>query len=210
MTKLTLLAAGALLCGLSLGAALPAKASVVVDPHLSGTGDNVIADSVSTNSALGHLNGTHLDVVRYTGLSNGFTGASSGNDIKIDNTTGLTIEVFDPTNTFEINTFTQVFSLKGTGTVGLTVVANDGTFTFNLGTINGSQSGFTVATLNSESIVSLTLLDVGGTITDFEHNRIDTAFSAASPLPASLPLFAAGLLGLAGLTRSLRKQCLGA
>lgn len=30
---------------------------------------------------------------------------------------------------------------------------------------------------------------------------------AATPLPASLPFFAAGLLGLGGLVRSLRKQC---
>jgi hypothetical protein len=33
--------------------------------------------------------------------------------------------------------------------------------------------------------------------------------AVVTPLPASLPFFAAGLLGLAGLTRSLRRQCRG-
>jgi hypothetical protein len=33
--------------------------------------------------------------------------------------------------------------------------------------------------------------------------------AVVTPLPASLPFFAAGLLGLAALTRSLRRQCRG-
>jgi hypothetical protein len=175
-------------------AATSARADIIVSPHLSGTGDNVIADSTSTTSALGHLNGTHLDVVDYTGLTAGFTGAANGNDIKIDNTVGINVQVFDPTNTFVVPTFTQVFSLKGTGDILMSVVANDGTFNFNLGNIDPSaQSGFTVSALNGESIISLSLLDIGGNITDFEHNRIDIA-----PLAVPGPIVGAGLPGLLG------------
>jgi hypothetical protein len=189
--------------------ALPARASVLLDPHLSGTGDNVIADTTSITSALGHLNSpNHLDVVDYTNLTVGFTGAASGNDIKIDNTTAINIQVFDPTNTFVVPTFTQVFSLKGTGDVNLSVQANDGTFIFDLGVIDpNAQSGFTISAINGESIISLALLDLGGTITDFEHNRIDIAPAiATTPLPATVWLFASGLGGLLMLGSRRRKQ----
>jgi hypothetical protein len=188
-------------------AVLPAKADVVLSTQLSGTGDNVIADSVSTNSAVGHLNSPlHLDVVDYTGLTTGFTGAASGNDIKIDNTVGIVIDVKDPTNTFEIGTTTQVFSLKGTGDVHLAVTATDGTFTFDLGTIDPSaQSGFTLTAINGEVMTTLALLDVGGTITDFEHNRIDVALSAV-PLPSAMWLFGSGLVGLTLMSRRRRAR----
>ena len=193
-------------------AAVPAKADVVLEFKLSGTGDNVIADTVGTNSALGHLNGQHLDVVRYTGLSNGFTGASNGNDIKIDNTVGINVQVFDPFNIFVIGTTTQVFSLKGTGDVGLIVQATDAnnnaeTFTFDLGTIDPhAQSGFTLTATNGEVMTALALLDVGGTIAEFEHNRIDVAaLLVATPLPSAVWLFGGALGGMGLLMRRKKK-----
>lgn len=192
-----------------LALATGANADVMLQFKLSGTGDNVIADTVSTNSALGHLNGQHLDVVRYTGLSNGFTGATSGNDIKIDNTVGITIQVFDPFDVFVIGTTTQVFSLVGTGDVGLIVQATDAfnnaeTFTFDLGTIDPhAQSGFTLTATNGEVMTALALLDVGGSIAEFEHNRIDVAALAPVPTPiaGTGPLFVSGLVGLWALAR---------
>jgi hypothetical protein len=188
--------------------ALPARASVLLDTNLSGTGDNVIADTVGTTSAVGHLNGQHIDVVDYTGLTAGFTGAASGNDIKIDNTVGIIIDVKDPTNTFEIGTLTQVFSLKGTGDVHLSVTTNDGTFFFDLGMIDpNAQSGFTLTAINGELMTTLALLDVGGTITDFEHNRIDVGANlAATPLPGAVWLFASGLGGLMMLGGRRRRK----
>lgn len=183
-----------------------ARADVVVLDQLSGTGDNVVSDSASTNSALGHLNGPHLDVVRYTGLTTGFGFAATGNDIKISNTVGLTDQVFDPTNTFVVGTTTEVFSLKGTGDVSLSVAATDGTFTFDLGVIDpNAQSGFTVNAINGEVISSLTLADTGGTITDFEHNRIDVAV-AAVPEPASWGMMLLGFVGLAFALRTKRRK----
>jgi hypothetical protein len=184
--------------------ASPAMADVIILDQLSGTGDNVISDSSSTNSALGHLNGQHLDVVRYTNLATGFTFAANGNDIKIGNTGTLTDQVFDPTNTFLVGTTTEVFSLSGTGDVKLAVNATDGTFNFDLGTINNSQSGFTVNAINGEVIKSLTLTDVGGTISDFEHNRIETA--SAVPEPTTWGMLLLGFVGLAFAFRNKRRK----
>jgi hypothetical protein len=172
----------------------PAMADVIVLDQLSGTGDNVVSDSSSTNSALGHLNGQHLDVVRYTNLATGFTFAANGNDIKIGNTGTLTDQVFDPTNTFLVGTTTEVFSLSGTGDVKLAVNATDGTFNFDLGTINNSQSGFTVNAINGEVINSLTLTDSTGSIFSFEHNRIETA--SAVPEPSTWGMMLLGFVGL--------------
>jgi hypothetical protein len=182
-------------------ASSPAMADVIVLDQLSGTGDNVVSDAASTNSALGHLNGQHLDVVRYTNLATGFTFAAAGNDIKIGNTGTLTDQVFDPTNTFLVGTTTEVFSLSGTGDVKLAVNATDGTFNFDLGTINNSQSGFTVNAINGEVINSLTLTDATGSIFSFEHNRIETA--SAVPEPATWGMM---LLGFVGLTFAFRQR----
>ena len=87
----------------------------------------------------------------------------------------------------------------------LTVQATDGTFTFDLGAIDpNAQSGFTLTAINGEVMTAMTLLDVGGTITDFEHNRIDVA-AVATPLPATVWLFGGGLGGL-GLLMRRRKR----
>jgi hypothetical protein len=182
-----------------------AMADVTVLDQLSGTGDNVVADSSSTNSALGHLNGQHLDVVRYTNLSTGFTFAANGNDIKIGNTNMVTDQVFDPTNTFVVGTTTEVFSLTGTGDVHLAVNATDGTFNFDLGTIGNGQSGFTVNAINGEVINSLTLTDSTGGILSFEHNRIETAV-AAVPEPATWGMMLLGFIGLGFAFKNKRRK----
>jgi hypothetical protein len=182
-----------------------ALADVTVLDQLSGTGDNVVADSSSTNSALGHLNGQHLDVVRYTNLTTGFTFAANGNDIKIGNTNMVTDQVFDPTNTFVVGTTTEVFSLTGTGDVHLAVNATDGTFNFDLGTIGNGQSGFTVNAINGEVINSLTLTDSTGGILSFEHNRIETAV-AAVPEPATWGMMLLGFIGLGFAFKNKRRK----
>jgi hypothetical protein len=191
MKKLLLLSTA-----LCFAMASPAMADVQLLTQLSGTGDNVVADgATSATSALGHLNGQHLDVVRYTNLSTGFTIAANGNDIKIGNTSTLTDQVFDPTNTFLVGTTTEVFSLTGTGDVHLAVNATDGTFNFDLGNIGNGQSGFTVRAINGEVINSLTLTDSGGTLFTFEHNRIETA--SAVPEPGTWAMMMLGFVGLA-------------
>ncbi|HEY2243482.1 MAG TPA: hypothetical protein VGH47_04560 [Xanthobacteraceae bacterium] len=202
-----------LLLGLTALAAFatPAKADVVLDPMLSGTGDNVVFDSFNGNAAIGSFNGQHTGLVDFTDLSGNplFTGAANGNDIKISNTNDLQVEVFDSTNTNVLTTSTQVFSLKGTGDVTAFVQATDGLFHFDLGTIDpNAQSGFTLSAINGETMNLLTLVDIGGTISDYEHYRIDVAgpLVATTPLPAAFPLFAGGLGLMAWVTRGRKKQ----
>jgi opacity protein-like surface antigen len=184
---------------LALGLATPASADVILLNQLSGTGDNVVFDSISGSVAFGSFNGQHTGFARFTDLSgNGsFTGASNGNDIKISNTSDLNVVVCsDKTNCSGtlLDTSTDVFSLKGTGTVTATVTATDGTFTFNLGAIDpNAQSGFTLLAVNGETISGFTLLDTGGVINDYEHYRINVA----APVPG--PIVGAGIPGLLGL-----------
>jgi hypothetical protein len=183
-----------------------AQADVLLSPMQSGTGDNVTFQSFTGSLAIGSFNGPHTGLVDFTDLSGNslFTGAANGNDIKISNTNNLQIEVFDSTNTIQQGTSTQVFSLKGTGDVFATVQATDGTFHFDLGMIDpNAQSGFTLTAINGESMGLLTLLDIGGTISDYEHYRIDVAgpFVAATPIPGSVWLMVGGLAGLFMLLR---------
>ena len=120
-----LLLATAALLALS---ALPAKADVIVDNHLSGTGDNVVFNSITGDTAFAHLNSpNHLDIVRFRDLtgSTTFGASANGNDIKIVGTQNLFIQVFDPTDVSVVGTTTQVFSLTGTGDVNAFVQAND-------------------------------------------------------------------------------------
>jgi len=169
------------------------KADVILDTKLSGTGDNVVFESLNGNLAIGSFNGQNQGLVDFTDLSGNplFVGAANGNDIKIANTSDLQVVVFDTTGMFVLPTSEQVFSLKGTGDVTAFVQATDGLFTFDLGTINpNAQSGFTLLATNGESMTSLTLLDTGGTISDYEHYRIDV-------VPA--PIAGAGIPGLLAL-----------
>jgi len=213
----------------------PARADIILDTHgLGGTGDNVIFSQVTGGLVLGHLNGQHNEVVRFTdrsifnpdggGLLGAFSGSANGNDIKIINTTELDAQVFDPTNTSLVTTTREIFSLKGTGVAFLTVTAleADGTtkiFNFNPLTPGFSladfqlsasaQSGFDLKAINGERITDLDIRIVGGSITDFEHYRIEvgpTVNAVPGPIAgAGIPgLIAAGVF-LVGLARRRRQ-----
>jgi len=193
----------------------PAYADVILDTHLSGTGDNVIFNSLIGSLALGSFNGTHQGVVDFTDLSGSplFTAAANGNDIKITGTNNLQIQVFSLAGVV-IPTLTDVFSLKGTGDVTAFVTANEpnGTtklFTFDLGLLDpNAQSGFTLSAINGETINRFALVDVGGTITDFEHYRVDVA-AAAVPAPAlgaGLPGILSACIGVWALQRRRRSR----
>jgi hypothetical protein len=201
-----------------LATAGPSSADVILDPHLSGTGDNVVFDSLSGSVAVGRFNGQHQGLVDFTDLSGNplFTGASNGNDIKIANTNDLQVQVFANDGTTVLPTQTQVFSLKGTGDVTAFLFANDkfgnaeAAQTFDLGVISpNAQSGFTFTAINGEVMTRMVLLDTGGTISDYEHYRIDVASSVAVPGPivgAGLPGVVAGCMTLLGLGRWRRKR----
>jgi hypothetical protein len=229
-----LLAATAALTALTFS---PARADIMLDTHgLGGTGDNVIFSQVTGGLVLGHLNGQHNEVVRFTdrsifnpdggGLLGAFSGSANGNDIKIINTTELDAQVFDPTNTSLVTTTREIFSLKGTGTAFITVTAleADGTTkTFNFNPLTPgfsladfqlsatAQSGFDLTAINGERITDLDIRIVGGSITDFEHYRIEVGPTAAVPGPiagAGIPgVIAAGMF-LLGLARR-RRQVIG-
>jgi len=205
-----------------LATASVARADVVIDNKLSGTGDNVIFDSTTPGSlVVGSFNGQHQGLVDFTCLGGctNFVGAQNGNDIKItaDGLTNLSVQVFNSLGTSVLDTATDVFSITGTGHVFVGVTADEpggGTqqFTFDLfsmfGALGPGQNGFTLTAINGETINKFTLLDVGGTITDFEHYRVDVA-AAAVPGPivgAGLPGIVASLLGLVGLARRRRNQ----
>ena len=168
---------------------------------------DVISDGVTGNLNLGHLNGQHVNIVDFTDLANSltFAGASSGNDIKISGTNNLTIQVFDPTNTTVVGTTEQVFSVNGTGNLFLAVFANDafgnaeavqnfGGFALD----EHKPADFTLTVKNGEVMTSLVLLtSIGGTITDFEHYRINVA-DAVAAVP-ELSTWGMMLLGFAGV-----------
>jgi hypothetical protein len=197
-----------------LGAGIPANADVIIDPHLSGTGDNVIFNALTTNLVIGAFNGQHQGLVDFSCLAGcvGFTGAQNGNDLKINDFQTMKVQVFNTTGTAVLPTATDVFSITGTGDVTVFATANesDGTqklFTFDLlalfGPLGPGQNGFTLTAINNENIDSFRIVDVGGTITDFEHYRIDVASPlVAVPGPivgAGLPGILLGAMGLFGM-----------
>jgi hypothetical protein len=191
-----------------------ARADVILDTQLSGTGDNVIFDSISGGVAVGTFNGTHTGFVDFTDLSGNplFTGAQNGNDIKISNTSDLQVQVFNTDGTVA-GTTTQVFSLKGTGDVTAFMFASlngvaENAQIFDLGLIDpNAQSGFTFRAINGEVMTRMVLLDNGGTINDYEHYRIDVAAAVPGPIVgAGLPGLIASCMGLFGMNFWRRKR----
>ena len=183
---------------------LGARADIIKTDSLSGTGDNVVFDSVAGNLAVGTFNGQHTGFVDFTDLSGNpaFTGAANGNDIKISNTNDLSVQVFGTGGT-PLGTTTQVFSLKGTGDVVVSMFAVDqfgnpeAAQIFDLGTIDPhAQSGFTFQAINGEVMTRMVLLDTGGEIADYEHYRIDAALIPTPPSGAPGPVAASGLPGV--------------
>jgi hypothetical protein len=210
-----------------------AQADVFLDTQgIPGTGNNVVSDGFDPSNPhllLGHLNGHNDQIVRFLDLSNtaGFTGASTGQDIKILNTRDLDITVFDSTNQVQLGTTRDIFSVKGDGTLFFTVkaVKADGTletFAFtNLPTgvpglggggydLGNGQNGFDFSVKNGEVITDIDLfLGVGGNITDFEHFRIDAVpvpQVAAVPEPATWLMMIAGFFGIGGLAMAKRRR----
>jgi hypothetical protein len=210
----------ALLLASTAFATMPAQADVIIDDKLSGTGDNVVFNAVTPGSlVVGSFNGQHQGLVDFSCLGGctNYTGAQSGNDLKItaDGLTNLSVQVFNSTHTSVLATQTDVFSITGTGNVFVSVTANesDGStklFTFDLTTLFGplgpGQNGFTLTAINGETINKFTLLDVGGTITDFEHYRIDVATVPGPIVGAGIPGLISAAFGMFGLNIWRRRR----
>jgi len=193
--------------------ALPAKADVTIQNSLSGTGDNVVFDSLAGNLAVGGFNGQHTGFADFTCLAGCATfTASGGNAMKIGSFTDLMVQVFGTDNTTVLPTATDVFSLKGTGTAQAIVIANEvgggtKTFTFDLGTLNNSQAGFTLTAINNETINSFRIVDTGGSVTDFEHYRIDVAGPiAATPEASTWVMMLLGFVGVGAIGMRRRAE----
>jgi hypothetical protein len=197
------LLAGTILLGLAV---MPAKADVIITDTGGSTGDLVNFDShvAGSNLAVGSFNGQHTGFVDFTCLvtCTGFTGAANGNDIKINDFGSMSVQVFAANKTTVLPTATDIFSITGTGDVTVAVTANEpggGTKPVNFdllslfGPLGPGQNFFTLTAINGETINSFTISDTGGTITDFEHYRVDVAASVPGPVVG------AGLPGLAGL-----------
>jgi len=184
-----------------------ARADVIIDDKLSGTGDNVIFQSLANNLLVGSFNGQHQGLVDFSCLATcgNFTGAQNGQDLKIANFSDLQVQVFQNDGVTALATSTDVFSLIGTGDVTVFVRANetDGSiklFTFDLtelfGPLGPGQNGFTLTAINGETINSFRVVSVGGVIEDFEHYRVDVATVAAVPEASTWAMM---LLGFAGV-----------
>jgi hypothetical protein len=200
---------------IALAAATPASADIVLDTTgQGGTGNNVIfSQNLGGGLILGRLNGQNDEVVRFRDLSgNGsFTGATNGNDIKINNTSDLDITVFDRDNLVQLGVTRDIFSIKGDGTllIRVTALETDGTFKdFNFSQALGNgQNGFDFKAINGEFIWDVDLRVVGGSIKDFEHFRIDVAPQVgAVPELSTWFMMIIGFAGMGTLAYRRRNQ----
>jgi MYXO-CTERM domain-containing protein len=205
-----------LACTALLALSGAARADVIIDDKLSGTGDNVIFNALTPTRVVGAFNGTHQGLVDFDCLATcgGFIGAQNGNDLKIQNFSDLQVSVFQNDGISKLATATDVFSLIGTGDVTVFVRANetDGSiklFAFDLtalfGPLGNGQNGFTLTAINGETIDSFRVVDQGGVITDFEHYRIDVAV-AAVPEASTWAMMILGFLGVGGLAMRRRRN----
>ncbi len=202
---------------LGLLAATPAKADVIMETKLSGTGENVVFNSLTGDLATALLNGQFTDTVRFRDLtgSTTFTAAANGNDIKISGSNNLFIQVFDGSQNL-LGTTVEVFSLNGTGQASAFVQAVDQfgvaepIQAFDLGTLDpNSPSNFTFTAINGEVMTSLRILDLTGNITSFEHYRITTAIIpqvAAVPELSTWVMMILGFVGVGGIATLKRRQ----
>jgi hypothetical protein len=199
---------------LSLAALTPASADIILRDSLGGTGNNVVFTGFAgPNLVLGRLNGQNDEVVRFLdrSFSGSFTGAGTGNDIKIGGTADLDIRVFDRTDTTQLGITREIFSLKGEGTILFHVTAReaDGSFeNFNfVRTLGNGQNGFDFQAINGETIWDLDMhLGSGALITDFEHVRIDVTAVAAVPEMSTWFMMILGFAGLGTLAMRRRGQ----
>ena len=204
-----------------------AQADVVIDTRgLGGTGTNVVFNSFdpTLGLVLGTLNGQNNEIVRFQDRSFDplFSGTAGGggNAIKLFNTRDLDIQVFDATNTIQLGTTRDVFSLKGTGSLFINVTTQelDGSFKTTLfGSLTDAayqlsttaQSGSDLQAINGEIISDVDVYVVGGLgtrITDFEHFRIDVTPLAAVPEPATWAMMILGFFGIGGLAMAKRRR----
>ena len=211
----------------AFAAASPASADVIIDTRgLGGTGTNVVFNSFdpTLGLVLGTLNGQNNEIVRFQDRSFDplFSGTAGGggNAIKLFNTRDLDIQVFDATNTIQLGTTRDVFSLKGTGSLFINVTTQelDGSFKTTLfGSLTDAayqlsttaQSGFDLQAINGEIISDVDVYVVGGLgtrITDFEHFRIDVTPLAAVPEASTWAMMIIGFLGVGGLAMRKRRR----
>ena len=203
-----------------------ANADVFLDTTGLGSTGNVVTSTTVINGSLiyGHLNGQNNEIVRFRDLSgNGaFASATSGNDIKIVNTRDLDITLFDSTDTTQLGTTRDIFSLNGSGSVFIRVdaVKADGTAeTFNFGSLTDAAfqlsankpHGYDFTAKNGEVItdIDIFLVGVGSNITDFEHFRLDVAaipVAGAVPEMSTWVMMILGFCGVGGLAMRRKSQ----
>ena len=204
-----------------------ARADVVLTESggMNGATSNVVFDGAAPDleSVTGHFN-NNTDTVKFTdlaGAAHPFTSAAAhGQDIKITGATDIGIQVFLAGGALT-GTTKDIFSLSGTGTITMVVNAVNAMGVaemFNLPvsgqagtpfTIDGSQNFFELNASLGEVVTGLEIIDTGGTISDFEHYRID---AAAIPAVAAVPeastwmMMIAGFFGIGGLAMVKRRR----
>ena len=162
---------------------------------MNGATSNVVFDGAAPSDWMSRYRSFQqqsTDTVKFTDLAgaNGLTpsrsAAAHGQDIKIVGATDIGIQVFLAGGALT-GTTKDIFSLSGTGTITMVVNAVDANGvaeTFNLPvsgqagtpfTIDGSQNFFELNASLGEVVTALEIIDTGGTISDFEHYRIDAA-----------------------------------